>query len=111
MLCRRNKFLDPPRKSFPVAASSNAIVTVNTLQQLRTHVDALSVAVEQHPGFFGPILHYLRQLKQAIAFPQGAQTIQEIDLLVAQLEEFWARYRPTRDSGMYIPPREVSATD
>jgi len=83
---------------------------MDTLQELRLHVEALAAAVEANGAFFVSVIHYVRRLKQLVEGSGGAVPRSELQVLAGKLEEFWAQWRPSGD-GLYIPPRETSDTD
>ena len=80
------------------------------LEELKLHIDALAVAVDDNPKFFASVRHYIAQLQQLFSGSR-VPTLAELQVLIAQVEAFWSHWRPSGDSGMYIPPRETADTD
>jgi len=84
---------------------------MNKFEQLKLHVQALSTSVEQNKKFFSSIIHYVERIKEITSAPPPDITQSELELLAHKIEEFYSQWRPTRDSGLYVPPRETSDTD
>jgi hypothetical protein len=84
--------------------------TMEALQELRLHIDALASAVEANPKFFASVRHYVAQFQQLVSRSK-APTLAEFEVLTSQIDEFWAKWRPSGGDGFYIPPRETADTD
>jgi hypothetical protein len=83
---------------------------MEALQELRLHIDALASAVEANPKFFASVRHYVAQFQQLVSRSK-APTLAEFEVLTSQIDEFWAKWRPSGGDGFYIPPRETADTD
>lgn len=83
---------------------------MNTLEELRIHVEALVNVVEQDTKFFSSILYYVRRLRDILKESNKNLTQKEIKLLADKIEEFYAQWRPIGD-GFYIPPAQTSNSD
>jgi len=83
---------------------------MNPLQELRLHVEALSVAVDANAKFFASVIHYVRRLRQLLNESLDELGQSELQVLSSKIDEFYRRWRPS-GGGLYIPPRETSDTD
>ncbi len=85
-------------------------VSMNTLGQLKLHVEALASAVELDRKFFASVAHYVERLRGMLRGPSAGLTQAELRVLADKLEAFWVKWRPSGD-GFYLPPRQASDTD
>lgn len=85
--------------------------TVNEIRELKLHADALLAAVEQDRKFFASVAHYVKRLSQILDQSGSELTQKELAVLAGKIEEFFGKWRPTRDSSLYIPPRQADDAD
>lgn len=84
---------------------------MNKLSELSYNVEALSHVVNHHADFFSPISSFVKKLKSIVVDEPGLTNKSEILFLAKKIEDFFKKYRPTPDSGLYIPPSQISNND
>lgn len=86
---------------------------MNLVDELKLHLDALVVVVDEHPKFFVSIKHYVHQLAQLLKSSRERVSKDEFHLLARKIEEFYRQWRPSPsgEGVIYIPPRETADSD
>jgi len=79
------------------------------LKELQLLSEALWVSVKSDLKFFSPIQVFVKKLSE-VDF-SDASSITDIKMYSDKIEEFFKRYRPTPNSGLYFPPAETSTND
>lgn len=79
------------------------------LKELQLLSEALWESVKSDLKFFAPIQVFVKKLAEVDY--SDASNLSEIKMYSDKIEEFFSRYRPTPNSGLYFPPTETSDND
>ncbi len=79
------------------------------IKELQLLSEALWESVKSDLKFFAPIQVFVKKLSE-VDFSDAA-SLTDIKMYSDKIEEFFNRYRPTPNSGLYFPPAETSTND
>lgn len=79
------------------------------IKELQLLAEALWESVKTDLKFFAPIQVFVKKLSE-IDYTQSSN-FEDIKMYSEKIEEFFNRYRPTPNSGLYFPPAQTSTND
>jgi hypothetical protein len=84
--------------------------SMNSVQDLRVHVDALLSAMESEKKFFAAVVSYVKELARVVRLPRTEVTKPLLATPTTQLIQFYTRYIPSTPGSGYISPVVISNT-
>jgi len=79
------------------------------IKELQLLSEALWESAKSDLKFFAPIQVFIKRLSEVDY--SNSENLSDIQMYAQKIEEFFNRYRPTPNSGLYFPPAQTSTND